>query len=587
MKAPALVAIVASLSALLLGYYLWGGVKELVMAALLPLGPVLAACATRADWPRRGWAMLSITAAAIIVVLGPGGALWAVPTLIPALILVVQRYGRSSAMRLVVPVAVLSVVLILPVLFTPTGPFDPLNSGIDEGAGLGNLIRPVNLLQVSGVWPSLDFRTEPGLDLIVKALAGVVIAIGIATVVYAARRLGEDGVPLVGYIGGAIVGTAVIMVFASAWVDAKVLATISPGVLAAALLGIVLIGQRTEFRLEAAVALAVVGGTVIWGAFLAYQGIWFAPRDHYTELEDVNRSFAGEGPALVTEVSGYGPRHFLSDLDPEGASDRRRRQVLLRTGMVPEDGVPVDLDEIRSDQLSPYNLFVLRRGPATSRPGADFGLAYSGDHYEVWRRRGAPGTLVQHLPLGNTLDAGAVPDCAKVGEMATSVGDEGSLVAARVGTPIAVEFEGATMPSGWTTPTAYTFSPSGSGQISTEIETPGGELELWLGGEIFGAVEIRIDGEPVASERAVLNNTAGMEELTTVALSRGAHKLEVEYKGASLWPGSAVRPYAVGPLEFRSPQGSDLGLFSVAPSEYRRLCGTRWDWIEAYAPATF
>ena len=40
--ASVLVAVVAPLSALLLGYYLWGGVKELVMAALLPLGPLLA-----------------------------------------------------------------------------------------------------------------------------------------------------------------------------------------------------------------------------------------------------------------------------------------------------------------------------------------------------------------------------------------------------------------------------------------------------------------------------------------------------------------------------------------------------------------
>ncbi len=50
--ASALIAIVASLSALFLGYYLWGGVKELVTAALLPLGPVLAGLATA----RRGLA---------------------------------------------------------------------------------------------------------------------------------------------------------------------------------------------------------------------------------------------------------------------------------------------------------------------------------------------------------------------------------------------------------------------------------------------------------------------------------------------------------------------------------------------------
>ncbi len=71
--ASALIAVVAPLSALLLGYYLWGGVKELVMAALLPLGPVLAGLADREDWPKGAFVSIAVTIAAIIAVLGPGG----------------------------------------------------------------------------------------------------------------------------------------------------------------------------------------------------------------------------------------------------------------------------------------------------------------------------------------------------------------------------------------------------------------------------------------------------------------------------------------------------------------------------------
>jgi hypothetical protein len=578
----AFIAVVASLSALLLGYYLWGGVKELVMAALLPLGPVLAGCATRADWPRRAWVTLSLTIAAIVVVLGPGGLLWALPLLVPALVFVVRRYGRHGALRLAVPVALLTLVLILPVIFTPTGPFNPLNGGISESAGLGNLLRPLNLLQAAGIWPSLDFRTDPHLGVAVKVLAAMALLIAAGTVVFSLRRLGEDGAPLAGYVAGGVLGAAVIMAFASSWVDGKVLATISPGLLAAALLGIVLVGQRTEFRLEAAAAAAVIAGFVAWGAFLAYQGAWLAPRSHYTELERIGERFAGKGPALSTEVSIFGPRYFLRKLDPEGASDRRRRLVLLRSGAEPEKGEAVDLDSIRFDQLSPYNLLVTRRGPAASRAPGNFGLAYSTDHYEVWQRSPATGTPDEHLSLGTNLDAGAIPRCADVEGLAARAGDAGTLLAARVGRPIAVEFTAASSPPGWETPTPYTISPSGGGRSSVSISVPGGEYEVWLGGVVFGGLGIYLDGDKVASERGVLNNVGGMEHLATVPLGPGEHRLELEYEGASLYPGSAVRPYEIGPLELRTPQGSDLGLVTVAASEYRRLCGRRWDWIEAY-----
>ncbi len=390
------------------------------------------------------------------------------------------------------------------------------------------------------------------------------------------------GIPLVGYIAGGVVGALCIIHFGSTWVDAKVLATLSPGMLAAALLGVFFIRDRTGLRLETGVAAAILVAVVAWGAFRAYQGVWLAPRDHYIELTKINEEFSGEGPTLSTEVSGYGPRYFLRDLEPEGASDRRRREVLLVDGSVPEDGEYVDLDRIRSDQLDPYNLLVIRRGPSTSRPGAEFGLAYSGQHYEVWKRREAPGTLVRHLPLGTELDAGAIPACREVRDLAEELGAEGTLVAARVGTPIAIGFESATYPSGWTIPSPYTIAPDGSGQLENTFTVPGGEYELWLGGVVFGGLDIVIDGEKVASERGVLNNYGGLEQLATISLDPGEHELLLEYHGAGLQPGSAIDPYEIGPLELRAPQASDLGLVSVAPADYRKLCGTRWDWIEAY-----
>jgi hypothetical protein len=577
------IAILASLSSILVGYYLWGGVKEMVTAALLPLAPLLAASAARSGWPRFAWAPLGIAVAAMIVVLGPGGAVWVVPTLLPAAFVVLRGGGIRGILRLAWPIAAFSVLLVLPVLFTPTGLFDPLNGGITESTEIGNLFGPLNLLQGVGIWPAVDFRTDPHLKPAVIALAVLCLAIAAVTLVVASRRGESDGVPLLGYVGGGALGSAAIVVFGSPWVDGKAMATISPGILAAALLGIVMLGQRTGFRFEAAALGTLVAGAVAWSAFLAYQGVWFAPPAPNVELEEIGKRFVGQGPALSTEVSIYGPRHFLRKLDAEGASDRRVRPVLLTSGLEPEKGQAVDLDEIQTGQLDPYNLIVVRRSPSASRPPANFDLAYQGTYYDVWSRVPPPGTLVEHLPLGTSLDAGDVPPCAEVGRLAQVAGPSGKLVAARVGTPIAVDFSAATMPSGWSAPTTYTFSPDGAGELSEEIEVPGGDYELWLGGAVFGDLDLSLDGKEVASERARVENGGALEPLGSVELGPGKHRFQLEYGGADLYPGSAGHSEGVGPLILETPEKGDLGTVTVAPRDYRGLCGKRWDWVEVYA----
>ena len=580
----AAIAILASLASLLVGYYLWGGVKEMVVAALLPLGPVLAGRAAGAGWPRRSWAPLGIALAAMVVVLGPAGGALAVPVLLPAGVAVLRRYGTRRTLRIAWPVAAFSLVLALPVIFTPTGIFNPLgNSELTESSGLGNLPGPLNFFQVAGIWPSLDFRYDPHLKPAAIALAAFCLAIAAITAAVAARLGERDGVPLAGYVFGGALGALAIAYVGSPWIDAKVMASLSPALLAAALIGIAMLGQRSGFRLEAAALGVVVAGAVAWSAFLAYQGVWFAPRSHFTELEKIGERFAGEGPALSTEVSIYGPRHFLRKLDAEGASDRRRRPIDLVGGGEPESGHYVDLDEIEPSELDHYALLVVRRSPAESRPPADFELAYQTEHYDVWQRQPSPGTLVEHLPLGTSLDAGDVPECSDVQRLAQEAGKGGELVAARVGTPVAIGFSKDSLPPGWSAPNPYAFKPDGSGSFSEEITVPGGEYELWLEGAVFGEVKLGIDGEEVASERARIDNVGGYEPLGPVRLTAGKHRLEVDYEGASLWPGSAAQPWEIGSLVLEEPEQGDLGLITVSPADYRRLCGKRWDWVEAYS----
>jgi hypothetical protein len=579
----AAIAVLSSLSALLVGYYLWGGVKELVAAALLPLAPLLAGRAAAAGWPRFAWAPLGVAVAAMVVVLGPGGAVWVVPTLLPAAVAALRGFGARRAWRIAWPIGAFSLLLVLPVVFTPTGIFDPLNEGVTGASQLGNLDAPLNFFQVAGIWPSIDFRFHPHLRPETISLATICLLFAGLGALLAARRGEADGVPLVGYLAGGALGALFIAHFGSPWVDGKVMATLSPAILAAALIGAAMLARRPSLGPAMGLFAALVLAGVAWSAFLAYQGVWFAPRSHFAELQAIGERFAGQGPALSTEPSIYGPRHFLRRLDAEGANDRRHNPIALVGGGEPEDGGYVDLDQILPGELDRYRLIVVRRSAAESRPPADFGLAYRTAHYDVWRRGPAPGTPVAHLPLGTELDAGNIPVCADVRRLAGEAGPGGKLIAARVGTAIAIEFHQGSLPPGWNAPSPYTFTPSGSGAFTERFSVPGGGYELWLGGVVFGGLTLRIDGAAVASERATIDDGGVYEPLAVVHLAPGEHTLGVEYEGASLSPGSAVFDWAIGPLVLEAPaEHGDLGLLTVAPREYRRLCGRLWDWVEAY-----
>ena len=74
-----------------------------------------------------------------------------------------------------------------------------------------------------------------------------------------------------------------------------------------------------------AVAMVAIAGGVLWSNALAYGNVWLAPRNQLAELETIGQRFAGDGPALMTEYQPHGVRHFLRNLDAEGASELRVR----------------------------------------------------------------------------------------------------------------------------------------------------------------------------------------------------------------------------------------------------------------------
>ena len=93
----AAVAFVASQPALLYAYSLWGGIKEIVAAALLALVAALVAAVLRGDNVLRPVIPLAVASAAVLDALSAGGIVWLVPLLAAAAVAVVSQRGIAYA----------------------------------------------------------------------------------------------------------------------------------------------------------------------------------------------------------------------------------------------------------------------------------------------------------------------------------------------------------------------------------------------------------------------------------------------------------------------------------------------------------
>ena len=581
--AAAAIAILATLSATLLGYYLWSESKELAAAALVALGPALAMPAERTGWPPRSFIPFGVAAGAMIGVLGPGGAIWILPTLLPIGVVLARRRGRHLAFELGGRLAVMTLLLAIPVLVTPEGIFNPLDKVLTEGSEVNVLKDPLNPLQVSGLWPSTDFRGHPHLESLVVVLAALCIALAAVAIVVCARRRERDGLAFAAYVGGVAAGGALIMLIGSPWVDGKAMATLSPAVLAAALVALALAARRRGWRVPAIATAGVIAAVIVWGAFLAYQGAALAPKDQYDELEQIGEQFAGEGPALDINTSYYGPRHFLDELDPDSTTDFHPRAFVLADGQLAgPKGDIIDIDQLHPDMLERYRLLVLPRGPGTGRPPPAYELAFRGDYYEVWRRDPDKPLPSAVFPLGVSLDAGGTPRCDSVRLFSQEAGAGGMLVAAPVTQPLPVELGTAQMPDSWNALGTAVIVADGPGEVTVRTNTPAGSYDLVLGGEAYSRVDVSIDGREVASRRGAISPTNDYTPLATVDLDRGTHEISFSYDGADLHPGSAGRARPLGPLMLVPVSDRETATVDVDPADYHRLCRHRWDWIEAY-----
>ncbi len=310
----ALVAFFGAQPALLYGYAMWGGIKELTAAFLLVLGAGLLARVLADDSasPRR-LLPLAVAAAALIVTLGAGAAGWVLPALACVVIVWILRGWRSGKWLLARDIGVLAAVtavLAIPmwvVLSSFLGSDANLfTAGQAVSEKLGNLFQPLSVWQLVGIWPTGDFRLRAPTTATATLVALALLSAGVAIWLTVRHRQ----FTVVAYVALALSGCAVFyLVGSTPWVVAKALAIASPALLAAALTGGALLWVRR--RWAGLLVLVGIGGGVLWSNALAYHDVTLAPRAPLAELQHIDGLVADKGPTFINVFEAYAARHFL------------------------------------------------------------------------------------------------------------------------------------------------------------------------------------------------------------------------------------------------------------------------------------
>lgn len=531
----AAIAFVAAQPALLYGYYLWGGVKELLAIALVATGAAL----------------------------------------LPAALERERRY-RSVPVLIVLGALAASLTALFAGGFLP-----PTSLSLTDSGAVGNLAGPLDPLQLAGIWPAGDFRFPAEAPALTKLAIAIAVAGAVVGVAVAWRRRAWA---VVAFCAGGAVVAAALAVFGSPWVEGKAFATASVIVPFAAGLGAAGLWAG-GLRLPAAVLGLTLAGGILWSNALAFRDVNLAPRDQLAELEEIGERFAGEGPTLMTEYSPYGARHFLRDADPESVSELRRREIPLRGGGEVHKGLSADTDELSTSALLVYRTLVLRRSPAQSRPPSPYHLTWNGESYEVWQRPPGPAPRLARLPLGSAVDPTGVARCADALRLVRSSMRPDSLLVARRPRPVVVSLAGGSYPGAWRGGQPGLPIPVDGGILTATARTPtAGEYDVWLRGSIKPEARLLVDGEDVGAVRHVLNNQGGYIRFASVQLDPGRHELELRVGGSDLHPGSGGQRSPIGPLVLSRAEAADARIERVAASDARRLCGGRYDWVERVNP---
>jgi hypothetical protein len=590
----AIVAFTVPQSALVIGNYLTGSIKEIASAVVLLTLVALVAAAIRERPSARSLLTVAIVSGAAVGALGPAALAYvAIPLLVAVAVWAIPRLRRPRPIEVagVVGAVALLTLLALPVLQNLRTAIT-VNQAVlvDQKDELGHLAGPLNSAQALGIWLSGDFRYAAGGGA-AQPILSVIAALCALVAAGWAIRMRRWG-PLL-LVATFVLVSALLLARGTAYADSKVLMIASPALLALAMIGAAVLWTGRWRVVSGLLTVALVGG-VLWSNALAYHDVSLAPHDRYTELLDLNERLAGRGPAFFGEydefaeyflrsipvyASPYYPHEFRSaPYKPNALSDPKRR---------PSEKTPIDIDDVTLAYVESSPYLILRRGPQTSRPPANYERVIQGTFYDVWHRTSAVRVL-DHMPLGpDVLHQTAVVRAPVARRWAARARSRGGRIAyvPRERPPVFLATR-VPRPVRWigfgNFPEA--LLSEGPANFHVEIAIPrNGRYHVWVEGSFARDIHIGIDGRPLPHRPDGLNNPGAYASLGRVRLTRGRHVLTLRQYGGDLRPGSGGYQSSlrhIGPIYFDPVANERDAVRTLAPSRWRDLVGVRADWLE-------
>jgi MYXO-CTERM domain-containing protein len=588
-RVAALVGLLAMAAALTYQYAMQGSIKEFgtAVAVLSALALVrFAILELRGVAPA---VIVAISLAAILATYNAAGVPYVLALAGTALLASVLVHRRLPARDWLRPAAIsipVFLVLAAPALKTLKQFFEVATTGFTGAAAsappLGQLLRPLPLSEVVGVWLQGDYRVQvaPGLPNDAEVIATVaMLALFALGMLFALRR--REPAPLMGAV---TMGLVLLIVYPKAipYAQAKLLAIASPIFVLGAAQGVAAMRARRLLP----VSLLVGGGlaaAVLMSDALAYHHDPVAPTPRLIAMRDV-------GPVLVSEFDEFAKYFaFPARLWVGVEYPTPENLALINPGGLYAQSFDLDQEQLPFVESFPYIL--VRRSPSESRPPSNFRRVYSSYFYEVWQRTSSPQVLA-HLPLQQQYSAYAPVDCPQLQAIVRHAPAGSSLVLAQ--SPLAVGYDvlhATVRSSGWIedpepyTPDAVTpLTPGAAGEVVRVPRT--GTYEVWVQGSFPRAIRVTIGGRTVGSVDG-WNTPDEWLQAATVDVGAGAHALDIFRPGGGLAPGdggtgSDGGKGEIGRVELLADEPERLR--TVPLSAWHRLCGAQADWVELVRP---
>lgn len=592
-RVGALVGLLAMGAALTYQYAMQGSIKEIgvTVAVLSALALIRHAII---ELRGAGAAVIvAVPLAAILATYNAAGVPYVLALAASGLLAAVYVHRRLPTIAWARPAAigaVAFVVLALPALKTLLT-FLRVSTALYTGSNaaalpLGQLLRPLPLSEVVGVWLQGDYRlpvlsgTSGHLEVLATVAILALLALGTANALM--RR--EPAVPM----GVITMGLVLAIVYPKAipYAQAKLLAIASPVVVLGAAQGLALLGRRRRLIPLAGLVGAALGAGVLVSDALAYHADPVAPTSRLLAVREIGRRLGDRGPVLMSEFEEFAKYFTQPARVYVGTEYPTPENLLLRVpGGLYAQSFDLDAEQLSFVESFPY--IIVRRSPAASRPPANYRLLYENYYYEVWQRTATPQVL-EHVPLQQQYVAYAPVECKALAAVVRHAPAGSRLVVAE--SPLSVGYEvlhATVRSSGWI-PDPNTYNPNAvvpltPGSAGKIVHVPRtGTYQVWVQGSFPRTIRVTLDGRTVGS---VFGQNTPDEWLQagTVHVDAGAHPLDLFRGGGSLTPGDG----GTGSVEGKGEIGyvalvadEPERLVTVPLRAWRSLCGKPADWVE-------